>query len=572
MKISGPQYGILVTLCLMFLLSGCPAGAPEEPPQVPVEVPVPAPAPVEVSDREIIQDLWDTLLYDSILSLGNGASFSEPGELDTGDLARFSYYKVLRNSGTEALEPAPEGSGWIIRPGLVEQVAGDYFVKNSFRLQPETSYDYDSILQGFVFYSQPDMPVPPFDSLNPWGIHFESLYDLGDDLFEASLIRHVDMAGQYIETRWVYRVLRDGDSWKFVSLDKQHPENHLVRFEGNVTVLPVDSGLPRPSGETHLILLGENQMGQWILAGKTWGSEPAISFLGLVDPGTLRVKKSLNPGVKDGEVSWWNGKVLLKGNEEVQILNGDLEVEERISLPEEIRRLMDRRETRPAIEPPRIWFGGYDLIPEPLTFCYSDEEGLKLYRPSDGLTRLLSATPQYPEDDMYPHGYFDMPRFVAGGRQVFAGVAGYEGFRDYLLVPADGSKPGRVLKIGRYPVVSLSVASGRILAADREEAVLLGPEPEKSSDLMGDWPLEGYPELQGLGLRYGDGFIPFLLTEPGERKTLIYIADTGEGSIRGPVCTVSMAQVSLTGVLEDGRILLAYSLYPNEYGYALVSP
>jgi hypothetical protein len=249
----------------------------------------------------------------------------------------------------------------------------------------------------------------------------------------------------------------------------------------------------------------------------------------------------------------------------------NLEITNSLSLPETIKSLIDREIKYDDQYNSLTWYGGYDYDNDLSKVVYADEEGLKLLNIDDESVELLITTSEFPNDSLAPYGYYYDPKFVVNDSKVLFKMAGYEGFREYLISDLSHQEPTFKLDIGSYSVFVSDKSGTRLMALDKEEGLVINLETRRTEYLNAEWPLSGYNEMQMTYVQNSSEWFAFTMNDYETNEVLIYKVDVNNGEILGPLAKVSTdignPQVDIIGIIGEGRVLCSYSLFLNESGY-----
>lgn len=560
---------IVMLVAITLLLVGCTKNGTESadgPNEIPEDL-------IEIQDEQLISDLWNSILYDAITTVGNEDGFNEASQISTETVARFAYLKVIREQGYADLGQT-EDNRYIVSLDQITQKSKTYFNVTELELKNIDSYYYIEDEDGLAFYSTPEEEIPRYDQANSWGIKFEKMYLVKDNLYEARLFSYFYKNEDYIETEWIYRVEKNEDIWTFISLEKNYPDNGLVRIEGNVEIikdLKNYTGLP---GNNDLIILANDEKGRVIVSGGMVVDDKYTTILGLIDIETFTMLKYIDLGDDYLSFSSKEYKIIVKRQDIDTVYDFELKEIEQVKIPALITNLRDREIVYDEeFLYPAVWFGGYDISMDGKQICFSDEEGLKLYDINSEEVVLLGETIVFENiHSEMPISYYLEPQFIANDEKIFVGMSGYEDMYGYVICDLADNNEIHRLDIGSSLLVLHDKAGTNLVTIKDNEGVKINLRNLDTKALQAEWPLKGEFDQRYMPLQNKADQFTFISYDYENDSTLIYQIDLNENTINGPIASVNYGDVTILGVLEDDRVLCSYNLYLNESGYFIITP
>ncbi len=519
---------------------------------------------VEVKDEAMLQSVWQDLLYDSITSIGNQESFASTDELSVETIAQYAFFRYQRDHGEEALELG-EDQRKRIKESQILEISERYLDREEldFSKVSELDYSYLPDEKAFGYYMSIEEPTDYMEN-TAWGIRFDKLEQLSNGRYRATLVDYVDQEEALVETYWRYELGRREDgSWYFISGTKEHPDNHLVKIEGNYTEYTSIGG-HETSGDLNFVAqLDENRA---LVVGQKKEENEYVSYLGVLNLKDMSMVTEIEIEVKYG-VSWQDGQIIVKGTDAVVVLDDSLKQKQKIMLPIILKQAIDQGTTYDDSNNIVHFFRDYDISPDLQHFCYADEEGLKLLDAGSEEVLLLSKTLDLGYD-LLPYSYYIDCHFVSGGNKILTAMSGYEELYDRYLYDLENMS-GHLLKVGEYGYSAYLSEAGQLLIATSESNLMLYDLAKEEKRSLDTTEVKGAQE--DISLMYADSgqFIAYATTEAETYTTYIHRIDTETDQIEANILKIEEASVNLIAVLNDGRVLAAYYRYPNEYGYIL---
>jgi len=527
-----------------------------------------------IEDRRLLQELWEALLYDSITSIGNGGSFSHPSEIDIEYIAQFSFVKYIREYGTDALVDDLDEGAKLISIEQVEEMARKYLLIEELDLSRLPASSYIEEKDAFRYYYVPEPHFSSYESPTPWSIVLKQVSRLDEHTYEAVLESRFGEEMEWVETIWTYTVSwqpEDG-TWVFLALDKTHPDNNLVQIEGTVDEFSSIKNFEGSPAQDHWRILKEKEDGFFLMGGIISTQENYTQVLGILDLANQNMVQLIDLGPDIYGLKATEQGVLVKKRDKVLVYDDALQRKETILLPEKIASLSEREITYDEDFFPLQYYGGYDIAEDLSRICYTDEEGLKIFDLATGVDRLLSTTHVFENDNMLPRSFYTQPEFVAQDTKIFSGLTGYESMRDYTLLDLSGYDPEYALGLGNMMRVVLDQSHESLLLIDTEDIYVLTLDDRKRQRVESDTQLRGMVDGYELSALAYDGYAAFTTSEAENQTVHVYRIDKEKLQLEGPVISITNAQMTILGVLMDGRILVSYDRYPNESGYLLTRP
>jgi predicted nucleic acid-binding Zn-ribbon protein len=524
--------------------------------------------PILVEDRELIQELWDNILFDSIASIGNSESFYHPSEIEDEYLAIFAYMKIARSQGFDAFEQGGYPGEQIISIDQIKEVVEEYWQVQIDKSELDKGYSYNESKNGYT-YGFDVTTIGPYDEQNPWGIKIERVFDLGDGQYEVNLVSFVDYESSIVQTRWVYNIEKIDNKNIIKSLKKEYPENNLTVITGDIeTFQRIENYLGDVSEDGWRVLY--NIDSEKSIIGGVALLDEYTNILGIFDAKDRSMPLYFNLGDQVLDIYVRDEKVVVKEKDRILIYDLELELIETILVPDYIIELMNRDIEYDDNFYPMTWFGGYDINNSLNKIAYSDEEGLKEYDLVSNSYELLTPTLIY-DDEMTPMGYASDPRYLDNDLKVFYGIAGYEGMVDYSVFNFETGM--KRLNIGHFTQLHINIDQGIMLCLDVNSAQKFDFNDLQAESIKLTQPLEGYTEWAIMAHQSNDRLMTFALSDfKRETMTNIYYADMEGKEIIGPIASVTRADVRIRGVLGNDKVLCSYGLFPNEYGYFVITP
>ncbi|MFP4457465.1 MAG: hypothetical protein ACLFPS_07385 [Clostridia bacterium] len=561
---------ISVVLLVIFLLTACN----QESAQEPVDNNTP---PEEeqfeekvIEDEEILNDLWSSILFDSITSIGNANSFESPEDLEVSELAKFAYIKTVREEGFDSLKRDDENR-YIVKNEKIKEIADYYFNLENIDFSKIEDRAYLEEENGFAYHFTPQEEMPDYDESNPWSIYFDKLTQIEDNSYRARLITYFGSEKEYIKTEWLYELEKNNSKWIIKSMEKSYPDHGLVKIEGEVEQISEIKNYPKKlGGEDNLRILTTTEE-KLIVTSDIRTENEYTNILGIIDIETMTMINYIDVGKDIYGINVKEENAIVKLKDEVVVYDYNLNIVERIEVPERIQSLEDREASYDDNQNVLTWYGGYDINSDLSQICYTDEEGLKLYYVDDGEDSLRFETPQFPNDSMAPYGYLSQPKFIEEDSKILVSMVGYEGIRDFLVHDLSGINPTYELEVGSYSILLHDINGKNLIGINKDEGVQIQLSTLETTDLEAKWPLRGEHEMQQQFVYNEDEKFAFTLKNHETDETLIYVVDVSKNTIDGPVATVEKGDVNIIGVLDDGSILCSYNYYLNESGYFKIS-
>ncbi|QRN85318.1 hypothetical protein JR334_10260 [Clostridia bacterium] len=519
---------------------------------------------VEVKDEAMLQSVWQDLLYDSITSIGNQESFASTSELSVETIAQYAFFRYQRDYGEEALELG-EDQRKRIKESQILEISERYLDREEldFSKVSELDYSYLPDEKAFGYYMSIEEPTD-YTENTAWGIRFDKLEQLSNGRYRATLVDYVDQEEALVETYWRYELGRREDgSWYFISGTKEHPDNHLVKIEGNYTEYTSIGGHETSGDSNFVAQLDENRA---LVVGQKKEENEYVSYLGVLNLKDMSMVTEIEIEVKYG-VSWQDGQIIVKGTDAVVVLDDSLKQKQKIMLPIILKQAIDQGTTYDDSNNIVHFFRDYDISPDLQHFCYADEEGLKLLDAGSEEVLLLSKTLDLGYD-LLPYSYYIDCHFVSGGNKILTAMSGYEELYDRYLYDLENMS-GHLLKVGEYGYSAYLSEAGQLLIATSESNLMLYDLAKEEKRSLDTTEVKGAQE--DISLMYADSgqFIAYATTEAETYTTYIHRIDTETDQIEANILKIEEASVNLIAVLNDGRVLAAYYRYPNEYGYIL---
>lgn len=519
---------------------------------------------VAVTDEATLQSVWQDLLYDSITNIGNQESFASTDELSVETIAQYAFFRYQRDHGEEALELG-EDQRKRIKESQILEISEGYFDRKEldFSKVSELDHSYLPDENAFGYYMSIEEPTG-YTENTAWGILFDKLEQLPNGRYRATLVDYVDQEKDLVETYWQYELGRREDgSWYFISGTKGHPDNHLVKIEGDYTEYASIGGYETSDNLNFIAQLDENRA---LVVGQKKEENEYVSYLGVLNLKDMSMVTEIEIEVKYG-VSWQDGQILVKGPDAVRVLDDSLKQKQKIMLPNILKEALDQGTTYDDSSNIIHFIRDYDISPDFQYFCYADEEGLKLLDARSEEVLLLSKTLELGYD-LLPYSYYIDCHFILGGSKILTAMSGYEELYDRYLYDLE-SKSGHLLKIGEYGYSAYISEAQQLFISTADSSIMLYDLAKEEKRSLDTTEVKGTKE--DISLMYADSnqYIAYATTEAESYTTYIHRIDTETDQIAANLFKIEGASVNVIAVLNDGRVLATYQRYPNENGYIL---
>ncbi len=413
--------------------------------------------PGPITDREVLNYLWNEYLGVGVASILNNGNFDIDDEnfnssmsLDLEALAEYAGRMYINKHGLSEFENTSDHYKYISME-KINPIIRRYFNMDEIDVNEIDVRVYDAEKDAVYINSTGADKIQEFDASNGWGLKFENVemledgsiyfeinryqYDSNvlDESFQVNLRPREDQSGEYYfakafnDVNVTNPVIITGDYERTDVFSMYVDENNY--FQGELYYLGED--------DDQIILesyrYGYSGGHQLVAFNK---SDETVTHLFDLDRDNEYYSFSV---VNDHE---YGRLIKFTDKKNIKLFNFDMELEREIEVPESITSLMvDPIYSGDELEQ---GFFGYDISPDYNFIAYATEEGLFLYDRSSDSTLLLQERLPRDNDKFSQYAYLTYPKFVEGNN-IIAHIPGYEWSDGYAYYNMDSDDMDVVL-------------------------------------------------------------------------------------------------------------------------------
>lgn len=544
----------------------------------------------EITDRDMLQKLWEEYFYHTIATVGNTREFNSATEIEPMNIAEYAWFKYDVEHGRNTLE-MEDGTLYsrIFPLETVLEYAERYFNLTELDVT-DIPYEsqYDPVRKAFLLgLGEENKVIPSYNSGNDWSIKLTSVAKNADGTVTAVLTSYdYQHKERVVYTRTYTLKEREDGSLYFLTGKWEYINNNLVELSGDYQRFDRIAGFDMSEHNIwqlqELKMLGEAG-GKVLFYHTPYQDDVKGAFL-LLDPDSMKVAKRLElpESIYHNYARMSGDKVILFLNDRLLVADLALEGLQEVPLPKSLAAKIARETKYDQNGMPDIFFGGYDISADMQQIVYADEIGLKLLSLADGSEKLLAETVPILGSDLMNASYHSSPRFVAGEQKVITTMTAYEGTMGYTMcdlttgevkkysVSGEGSSTWSI----RYDTGMLEI-NAYVRDGDTFKSYYLdfhsGELREVAIAEPGDTGYIRFSESVYVGQNYA-AFITTRMHEYNDNDqnmSYLNLLDLKTMQTKEQLVAVKAAETYLLGVLSDGRMIFWYVLNASEYGICI---